>query len=945
MFGRFRSAVSIALLLILSHSSLAQNTYTWGYTGTNWNDAASWSPGGGPPTSADTALFDHYPGTAFSTQPTFTASASVGRMLFLGPRTLANFTLTGGGNTLTLGTGAAMTESLLSLRGGFAMSLVLNNLQTNVATGTTFTGTAASIGAMEFNNTGARLSLTNGSIVRLSNAAGTANYDLTISGAQISLAAGTQLTNGFGNNATQGRLTFQGGGILNVVGTTGTTNFTLNQVAAQSGSAQITLTRSTATTLNLTLGNGTLQAGIDGFVRDFSGTALSALSDGTIQINLNDAIPLTTGVSGPSHVFLATGAGTIAQTNNVITRGTSSNTNSPYVIITGTIAGNSGTSTRFASFNTLTNEVRGQAGTTRTEADLALAAATENTIYRQSTATTNASLGNSISVQTLVLEPGTNNQSLILNANTITTNGIALSGGTSTSVYTLTGGSLAGTAAADRHFFVTNSGATLAVSSNFAGSNNSSIIKAGAGILSLTGATDQMSFPAITDIVINSGILRARIDGLGMNFGTTNNTLNIRGGVFEIDAQGGTSNFTRSLGTNSGQVNWTGGIPFEVRQERGSGGFAALNRTVNINVGGSATPQTLIWNGTDATNRFFLRSGNALTLGSTSQAGILNFQNVIGLDDGSASAPRETRYINIATSPATVSDPTRRVRVTGVITGGPNSSLAYGGPGLVEVTGDNTYSGGTIIDQAYVQINNATGSGTGSGPVTVTRGILLGNGTIAPSAGSGVTVTGPSGIGGILIPDSSFGTPGHLKIGTAGVNNPFTFNPGGSFGVRVHGSTFDTNGGPTSYGRVTVRGTGAITITDAIFSMGFSNSFTPTGGDAFGVLDNQTANAISGTMILSDFDGTTTTQIPLPSDGTSFPIRNASNTLIGFMKISYTGNIVGTSVTSTGGNDLVVYGFVPVPEPGMMLAVISLSGLVVARFRRRGSRSISIHRQ
>jgi fibronectin-binding autotransporter adhesin len=923
MFSRFRGVVSMALLLILSSSTLAQTTYTWGHTGPTWSDAGSWLPGGGPPTSADTALFDHYPGTTFSTQPTFTASASVGRMLFLGPRTLANFTLTGGGNTLTLGTGAAMSESALTLRGGFGTTLILNNLQTNVATGTSFTGTAATIGAMEFNGFGARLSLTNGSILRLTNAANTQNYDLTVSGAQISLAAGTQITNGIGNAFQQGRLTFQGGGILNVNGTTGTTNFTLNQVAAQSGNTQINLTRGAATALNLTLGNSS-QAGIDGFVRDFNGTALSALSDGTIQINTGDVMALTSGATGPTHVFLGTGGGTIAQTNGVITRGTSSNTNSPYVVITGNISGFTGLSgalTRFAAFNTGTGEVQGQAGTLQSETTLGTAAVNENTIYRP-TSGANATLNNSISVQTLVLEPRSNNQSIDLNGNTITTNGIAVSGGTSTSIFTLTGGSLAGTAAADRHFFVSNSGVTLAVSSNFAGSNNSSIIKAGNGILSLTGTTDQMSFPAITNIVINSGILRARIDGAGQNFGTTNNSLFIRGGVLEIDAQGGTSTFTRSLGTSAGQVNWTGGIASEIRQERGSGGFAAINGTVNVNIGGAGA--TLVWNGSDATNRFFLRSGNALTLGSTTQTGILNFQNGIGLDDGSASAPRDTRYINIANSPATVSDQTRRVRLTGVISGGPNTSLAYGGSGLVEVTGANTYSGGTIIDQAYVQINNTTGSGTGTGPVMVTRGILLGNGTIAPSAGNGVTVTGPLNIGGYLIADSTFGVPGHLKIGTDGINNPVTFNPGGVFGSRIHGSTFDTNGGTSSYGRLTIRGTGAITITDAVLSTGLSNTFTPSAGDAFGLIDNQTANAIVGT-----FNG-------IAQDGIINILRE-DNSTYGTARVSYTGNIVGTSVSATGGNDVVIYGFVPVPEPGLMLGVIALGGYTISRIRRRKS--------
>lgn len=926
MVGRFCGVVSIALLLISLPIASAQSTYSWGYTGTDWNNAGSWSPGGGPPTSADTALFDHYPGTTYSNQPTLTASTAVARAVFLGPRPIANFTMTGGGNTLTLGTGGAMTDPLLIMRGGFGTNYVLNDLNLRIANETTITGAASTIGAFELSGVGTVFRLQNNSTVQLISLSNniTQNFDLTISNAQLALSAGTSLSNGVGQNTfQQGRLTFQGGGILNVVGATSGSPvaYAMNQVAAQSGHTQINLTPSTSG-VSLTLGNGALQAGFAPFVQNIDGTFVSALSDGTIQVNTGAAIPFTASVSNSSRLLLAPGASGITTTNGVITRNAfSANTNIPYVIITGTVTGVTGTATRFATIESGagTREVLGQAGTTRTEINLGSAVNTENTIYRPSNTTANATLNNSITVQSLVLEPRGNNQSIDLNGNTLTSNAIAVSGGTSTSVFTLTGGSLAGQSAADRIFFVTNSGVTLATNSNFAGSNNSSIIKAGQGILSLTGTTDQMSFPLITDIVINSGILRARIDGPQMNFGTTGNSLNFRGGVLEIDAQGGTSNFTRSLGTGFGQVNWTGGIPFEVRQERGSGGFAALNGTVNINVGGAGA--TLVWNGT-GTNRFFLRSGNALTLGSTTQTGILNFQNGIGLDDGSASAPRETRYINIATSPTSVSDPTRRVRLTGVISGGPNSSLAYGGTGLVEVTGANTYSGGTIIDQAYVQINNATGSGTGSGPVVVTRGILLGNGTIAPSAGHGVTVTGPAGIGGIFIADSTFGTPGHMKIGTDGVDNPVTFNPGGVFGSRIHGSTFDTNGGTSSYGRLTIRGTGAITITGATLSTGLSNTFTPTSGDAFGLIDNQTANAIIGT-----FNG-------IAQDGI-LTITRENNTTYGTARISYTGNIVGTSVSPTGGNDVVIYNFVPVPEPGLMLAATALLGWGGVQLRKR----------
>ncbi len=66
------------------------------------------------------------------------------------------------------------------------------------------------------------------------------------------------------------------------------------------------------------------------------------------------------------------------------------------------------------------------------------------------------------------------------------------------------------------------------------------------------------------------------------------------------------------------------------------------------------------------------------------------------------------------------------VAFTGAISGG--GGLAVAGGGVVDLRAANTYSGGTVVAEGTLRVNNATGSGTGSGAVTVRSGAQLGGG-------------------------------------------------------------------------------------------------------------------------------------------------------------------------------------------------------------------------
>jgi len=77
-------------------------------------------------------------------------------------------------------------------------------------------------------------------------------------------------------------------------------------------------------------------------------------------------------------------------------------------------------------------------------------------------------------------------------------------------------------------------------------------------------------------------------------------------------------------------------------------------------------------------------------------------------------------------------------------------SITKVGAGTLALGGNNTYSGGTTVSGGTLLLNSTTGSGTGSGAVSVTAGTLGGTGAISGA----VTV----GAGGNLAPGTTIGT-------------------------------------------------------------------------------------------------------------------------------------------------------------------------------------------
>jgi autotransporter-associated beta strand protein len=156
-------------------------------------------------------------------------------------------------------------------------------------------------------------------------------------------------------------------------------------------------------------------------------------------------------------------------------------------------------------------------------------------------------------------------------------------------------------------------------------------------------------------------------------------------------------------------------------------------------------------------------------------------------------------------------------------------SLTKSGSGTQILSGPSSYSGGTFIDGGKLIVNNAEGSGTGTGAVNVrTNGTLGGSGFIAGNV---------TNLGGVVAPGNS---PGNLSVGgnftATNFDSVAEFEIAGPGGFANAGVTYDliTIGGDVNIGA------SALSILTTPFAGGWQI------GDQYRLINNLGANPIVG---------------------------------------------------------------------------------------------------
>jgi autotransporter-associated beta strand protein len=169
------------------------------------------------------------------------------------------------------------------------------------------------------------------------------------------------------------------------------------------------------------------------------------------------------------------------------------------------------------------------------------------------------------------------------------------------------------------------------------------------------------------------------------------------------------------------------------------------------------------------------------------------------------------------------------------------------GGGLLRLNTPNVYTGGTRVSNGTLDVRNTSGSGVGTGNVTIdgtnNAARLGGTGIIgAPGDASNVTLTNGdlfpgtlTAIRAIIDPNGDGLTPGP---GLLTIHGDLTFDGDSTLNMDLTGGAVGTQ-----YDQVAA--SGAITLGNATLNLSLG-AFSPTGSEVFTLISNTGAGAVSG---------------------------------------------------------------------------------------------------
>jgi fibronectin-binding autotransporter adhesin len=663
-------------------------------------------------------------------------------------------------NTLTL-TGNILGAQTLTKIGTGTLALQGSNTFTSlvVNAGTLNANSDASLGAGSVTLNGGTLqagaSFSSNNTINLSSASTIDSQSNTLTLTGNILGAQTLTKVGAGTLALQGSNTFNSlvinAGTLNANSdaSLGTGSVTLNGGTLQAGASftsDNTINLSTASTIDSQSNTLTLTGNILG------AQTLTKVGTGALVLqgsNTFNSLVVNAGtLNGSSDSSLGTGsmtlnggtlqAGASFSSSKTINLGSSSSidSNGNTLTLTGNILGAQtltkvGTGALVLQGSNTFNSLVVNAGTLNASADANLGAGTVtlNGAALQAGATFTSSKNLSLS----------SSNTIDTNGNNLTLSGILSGSGSFTKIGTGTlslGGSN------------TYQGGTTINAGTVLLSNNSSL---GTGSVSFANGT---SLSVSTSVSLSNDFsLNGTVDFEdGGNTITVTGTITGTGGIAKVDS--GTLSFTQSNTYSGGTDVQDGTIVFSKSTSFGSGQITFANNTtllansnitvsntldltgnVTINDDDNAITLSGLVQGTGSlikadTGSLTLSGANTYSGGTVLQSGLLFVSNDASLGTGTLAFSDNTSLnanenvslsntLNL-TGSNTIDDQGNTVALTGTIQG--LGTLIKTGSGTVALSGTNTYSGGTFIDQG--NLNILGDENLGSGQLTLNGGIL-----------------------------------------------------------------------------------------------------------------------------------------------------------------------------------------------------------------------------
>lgn len=313
---------------------------------------------------------------------------------------------------------------------------------------------------------------------------------------------------------------------------------------------------------------------------------------------------------------------------------------------------------------------------------------------------------------------------------------------TGTGSFTLTGGAISVSSPANAYATVSNnSGQAQIVNNNFVvASTNVSFGNIGAGSLTING--DIVAGGAATGRLTLESFGTGTTTFNGVISNVTTGTVLISGDVAAPIVMNGANSFTTSPEIRVGTVKVGGDVLPNVDGPLGHSGGGIYFGNVTPGPGTAS----LLTNGAytiGVNSAISSTTNNTIFGGATADVSTIS-GNITGATAGGA-APRITMTAATGGQVNFSGSFIRKVGQTGT-----NDSLTKTGLGIVNLTGNaSTYQGGTFVTQGTLLVNNTTGSGTGTGAVSVDN--------IATLGGSGF-ISGPVTVNGTLAPGNSPGT-------------------------------------------------------------------------------------------------------------------------------------------------------------------------------------------